>query len=110
MNHTLPPLSLAQLVASDWFQGTRPPQTGSLPPHPDPTPVRVGIRTDDLLKLRGRSRGHQIAPARVIGEDDLGYIIRIFYKDCTVTATRRRANGPYHVADVRLTPFTEEPS
>ena len=76
------------------------PELGSQPPHPNPSPVRVGIRTDDLLKMRGRARAYQVKQARVLGQDDVGLHVEIYYADCTVRAKRRQDGRPYHVVEV----------
>ena len=50
-----------------------------------PSPIKVGIRADELLKMRGRSEDFVIRDQKVVGKDENGLIVEWHYQDCTVT-------------------------
>jgi len=61
-----------------------------------PSPIRVGMRADDVLKMRGRNVGYSIAAPEWIG---YGQSAKWFYADCTVVV-QRDGDGPYRVTEV----------
>ena len=69
-----------------------------------PDPVPVGIRADELLKMRGRSVGFAVkAPEWV----KYGKSAQWFYADCTVKL-EREGDGPYIVTEVLETEDGDE--
>jgi len=61
--------------------------------------VRVGMKADDVLKLRQRSAQWAVAAPTAEGQDDEGWIAVWHYIDCDVVLHRR--NGCYRVKEVR---------
>ena len=52
--------------------------------HKPPTPVRVGMPADEVLKLRGRNEDHAVKNPFVSGTDEHGLVVEWYYADCTV--------------------------
>lgn len=63
-----------------------------------PSPVRLGMPADEVLKLRGRSEAESTTLPRVIGQDEEGHVVEWYYPDIIVEMRRR--NGQYRVAKV----------
>lgn len=59
---------------------------------------RIGIRADEVLKMKGRSKDDAIAMPTKLGEDEGGYIVAWHYTDCDVILHRRL--GHYRVREV----------
>lgn len=64
--------------------------------HKPPTPVRVGMKANEVLKLRGRSKAHAIGPATWVQYRQQA---AWFYADCTVFLERKGDEG-YRVVKV----------
>ena len=60
--------------------------------------VRVGMKADEVLKMRGRSVGHATAAPEWI---QYGQSARWHYADCSVTLERDGEDGPYRVTEVK---------
>lgn len=60
---------------------------------------RIGIRADDLLKMKGRSKDDAIAMPTPVGKDENGYVVAWHYKDCDVILHRKL--GHYRVREVK---------
>jgi len=68
-------------------------------PHPDPSPVRVGMRADEVLKMRGRSAEYAVRGPN--GTQEKGRLrVEWYYADCTVVLCRKSEPGPYRVKEV----------
>ena len=68
-----------------------------------PSPVRVGMRADELRKMRGRSKFDLVAAPVWV---EYGRVVRWFYADCMVTLRKDELEnypglfGPYRVTEV----------
>ena len=62
-----------------------------------PTPVRVGMKADEVLKLRGLSRLHAIGPAEWL---EYGQSAIWHYADCDVVLARQGDDGVYRVVEM----------
>ena len=60
-----------------------------------PSPIRVGMRADDVLKMRGRNVGYAVAGPEWI---EYGQSAKWFYADCTVVL--QRGKDGYRVTEV----------
>lgn len=60
--------------------------------------VRVGMKADEVLKMRGRSREYAIEMPTEVGKDEEGYVVAWHYFDCDVILHRR--NGCYRVREI----------
>lgn len=70
-----------------------------------PSPIRIGLTADEVLKLRGRSKADATAPSAVIGtvpstDPDARSrpLVEWYYSDITIQLRLR--NGQYRVAEV----------
>lgn len=61
-----------------------------------PSPVRVGMRADELRKMRGRGPFDLVSPPEWV---EYGQSAKWHYADCTVTL-ERDGDGPYRVTEV----------
>ena len=72
-----------------------------MPDTKPPSPIRVGMRADDVLKLRGRSRAHSVAAPQWL---EGGKSAVWHYQDCSVVLERDTVAGgpagPYRVKEV----------
>ena len=68
-----------------------------MPRSKPPSPVRVGMLADDVLKMRGRNVGFAVAAPEWI---EYGKSAKWHYADCTVTLARDGEDGPYRVIEV----------
>ena len=59
----------------------------------------VGMRTDELLKVKGRSEDHIVKNPFVSGRDEHGLVVEWYYEDCTVEL--RHDGVLYRVVEVR---------
>jgi len=73
-----------------------------------PSPIRMGITNDQLLKLRGRAKADQLRSAQVLGQDDNGLVLDIYYADCTVRVRKPKAEGAYRVAAIGASQLEKE--
>jgi len=60
-----------------------------------PSPVRVNMRADEVLKLRGRSKAHAVAPAEWLEQ---GKSAIWHYADCSLVLEKQ--SGIYRVTRV----------
>lgn len=64
-----------------------------------PSQVRIGLSSDEVLKLRGRSEEHVIANPKVVGQENERLIVEWYYGDCTVVL--RYDGTRYRVSEVK---------
>ena len=62
-----------------------------------PSPIRVGMKADEVLKLRGRGRAHAVAAPQWLEERRSAVW---HYQDCSVVLERTTEDGPYRVKEV----------
>ena len=55
-----------------------------MPTPKPPTPIHVGMKADEVLKLRGRHEDHAVKDLFVSGADEHGLVVEWYYADCTV--------------------------
>jgi len=60
--------------------------------------IRIGMRADEVLKLRGRSEDFIVQNPRVLGNDDHGLVVKWFYGDCEITL--KHDGKVYRVAEI----------
>jgi hypothetical protein len=63
------------------------------------TPVRPGMKADEVLKMNGRSAQWAVANPTSEEQDEFGFIIEWHYADCDVVLHWR--DGCYRVREVR---------
>ena len=64
-----------------------------------PSKPRIGMKADDLLKMRGRGKDNRHKDGRLVAREGGRLVVEWSYKDCTVELRFRR--GAYRVAAVR---------
>ncbi len=62
-----------------------------------PSPIRVGMRADELRKMRGRSKSDLIAGPQWLEPRQSAVW---HYQDCSVVLERTTEDGPYRVKEV----------
>ena len=62
-----------------------------------PSPVRVGMRADELRKMRGRGKFDLVAAPQWL---EGGKSAVWHYQDCSVVLERTTEDGPYRVKEV----------
>ena len=67
-----------------------------LSPKP-PSPVRVGMKADEVLKLRGRSKAHAVAPAEWL---EPGKSAVWHYADCSLVLEKEEPSGIWRVTQI----------
>ena len=68
-----------------------------MPKTKPPSPIRVGMKADEVLKLRGRSRADAVAAPQWL---EGGQSAVWHYQDCSVVLERTTEDGPYRVKEV----------
>jgi hypothetical protein len=63
----------------------------------EPSPVRVGMKADEVLKLRGRGLANAVAAPQWI---EINVSAVWHYQDCSVVLARKDGSSPYRVTKV----------